>query len=76
MVKTQNIDAERLNIAIEKSGLKPGFICEKLGISRQALIDKKKGKTAFRQSEVYVMCDLLRLSDEESTQIFFPEKLG
>lgn len=76
MVKTQNIDSERLSIAIEKSGLKPSFISEKLGISRQALNDKKKGKTAFRQSEVYVMCDLLRLSDEESTQIFFPEKLG
>lgn len=76
MVKTQNIDTDLLDRAIERSGLKPCFISEKLGITRQALNNKKKGKTAFRQSEVYVMCDLLRLTDEESTKIFFPEKLG
>lgn len=71
MVKTQNIDTERLDRAIKKSGLKQSFISEKMGISKQALSDKKNGKTAFRQSEVYVMCDLLQLSDEESNQIFF-----
>lgn len=76
MVKTLNIDTELLDEAIERSGLKPGYIAEKLGISRQAYNNKRRGLNAFRQSEVYVMSDLLRLSDEQSNKIFFPEKLG
>ena len=72
MVKTQNIDTELLDKAIEKSGLKPSFIADKLGISRQAYNRKRQGQVAFRKSEVYVMCDLLRLSDSEGNQIFFP----
>jgi hypothetical protein len=76
MVKTLNIDSDLLKKAIERSGLKPSFIAEKLGVTRQALNNKINGKTAFRQSEVYVMCDLLRLSEEERIQIFFPEMLG
>ena len=76
MVKTQNVDTELLNQAIEKSGLKTTFITEKLGISKQAYHKKRLGKSAFRQSEVYVMCDLLKLDDEQKKQIFFPEMLG
>lgn len=72
MVKTQDVDTELLNEAIKRSGLKSGFIAETLGISRQAFNNKCKGKTQFRKSEVYVMCDLLKLSTEESKQIFFP----
>jgi len=76
MVKTQNVDTELLKRTIERSGLKPSFISDTLGVSRQALNGKVNGKIAFRQSEVYVMCDLLRLTDEEKVQIFFPEMLG
>lgn len=76
MVKTLNIDTGLLEEAIEKSGLKPGHIAEKLGISRQAYNNKRRGLSAFRQSEVYVMSDLLKLTDEQSQKIFFPEKLG
>lgn len=76
MVKTQNVDTELLKRTIERSGLKSSFISDKLGVSRQALNGKVNGKIAFRQSEVYVMCDLLRLTDEEKIQIFFPEMLG
>lgn len=72
MVKTQNVDIDRLNEAIEKSGLKSSFISKTLGVTPQAFNSKRRGKTAFRQSEVYVMTDLLKLSREESMQIFFP----
>ena len=75
MVKTQNVDTALLDKAIEKSGLRSSYIAEKLGISRQAYNKKRTGKTAFRQSEVYVMCDLLRLNETEGSNIFFPEKL-
>lgn len=76
MVKTQNVDTELLKKAIVKSGLKLSYIVDTLGMSRQAFHKKQKGDTPFRQSEVYVICDLLKLNPEESSKIFFPEKLG
>ena len=72
MVKTQNIDTVLLEDAISKSGLRINFILEKLGITRQAFDRKRKGQYAFRQSEVYVLCDLLDLDDEKRNLIFFP----
>lgn len=72
MVKTQNIDVEKLALARKKSGIKSSKFCEELGISRQAFSNKCKGKTQFRMSEVYVMGDLMRLTDEEKDAIFFP----
>lgn len=76
MVKTQNIDTVLLEDAIERSGLKVNYILEQLGITRQAFDHKRKGRNAFRQSEVYVLCDLLKLDNDSKVKIFFPEKLG
>lgn len=74
MIKTQNIDVEMLEDYIEKSGLRIGFICQQLGISRQMFDRKRKGKNSFRQSEVYVLCDLLKISDDATkVKIFYPE---
>lgn len=72
MVKALNIDTEMLDDAITKCGLKTAYITEQLGISRQAFDRKRKGINAFRQSEVYVLCDLLKLDDNAKKQIFFP----
>lgn len=76
MVKTISINTEMLDRAIENSGLKTNYIVEQLGISRQAFDKKRKGENAFRQSEVYVLCDLLKLDGTQGSEIFFPEKLG
>lgn len=76
MVKTRNVDTEMLKEAIERSGLKTSYIVDTLGMSRQAFFKKQSGEIAFRQSEVYVLCDLLKLNPTESVKIFFPEKLG
>ena len=74
MVKTQNVDTELLDSRINDSGLRISYICTQLGISRQAFDKKRKGITAFRQSEVYVLCDLLGISDAETKiKIFYPE---
>ena len=74
MVKTQNVDTKLLEEYIVNSGLRIAYICEQLGITRQAFDKKRKGVTAFRQSEVYVLCDLLRITDAmEKTKIFYPE---
>ena len=76
MVKTRHIDREKLEEAIQKSGYRPGYIIEQLGISKQGFHNKKIGKTAFRQSEVYVLCSLLGLSDQDKIDIFFPEEVS
>ena len=76
MVKTQNIDTALLNKAIEDSGKRVGFLVDALGLSRQAFDRKRKGLTSFRLSEVYVLCDLLDIKDEQTKNaIFFPEKV-
>lgn len=66
MVNTQLLDEK-----MKESGYKIGFIVSKLGISRQAFDKKRKNKYPFKGAEVYVLCDLLRLSDDAKTQIFF-----
>ena len=70
MVKTQNVDTELLNKYIDKSGLKVGFICDSLGISRQMFDRKRNGVNSFRGSEIYVLCDLLKVTDEDKPKIF------
>ncbi len=72
MAKMLNVETSLLDNAIENSGLRIAYIVEKLGISRQAFDSKRKGRYAFRQSEVYVLCDLLNLDDEKRALIFFP----
>lgn len=74
MVKTHNIDTELLDQYIKNSGLRIAYILEQLGISRQAFDKKRKGVYAFRQSEVYVLCSLLRITDNtEKAKIFYPK---
>ena len=70
MVKAQNVDEQLLNDYIEKSGYKIGYICEQLGISRQAFDKKLKNVNKFRVSEVYVLCDLCRIPDADKHKIF------
>lgn len=68
MINTQLLDAK-----IEASGLKIGYIIEKLGLSRNGFDKKRKGITPFRVSEVYVLKDLLKLTDEDEVIIFYPK---
>ena len=70
MVKTQDVDTVLLDKYIEDSGLKVGYITDSLGISRQAFDKKRKGKVAFRASEVFVLCALLKIPDAEKPKIF------
>lgn len=70
MVNTQLLDDR-----IESSGLKRGYIVEKLGLSRFGFDKKLKGQTPFRVAEIYVLCDLLNISESEKQRIFFDEKV-
>lgn len=66
-VNTQLLDAK-----IAESGLRTNFIIEKLGLSANGFYKKKNGVTPFRVAEVYVICDLLHISEEEKSEIFLP----
>ena len=63
-------DTQLLEDKIKSSGLKIGYIVDKLGISRQAWDKKKKNEIPFRAAEVYVLCDLLNISDEDKPKFF------
>jgi len=67
------INAQLLDKKIEESGLKTNFLISQLGLSANGFYKKKNGETPFRVSEIYVLSDLLRLSAEEKTKIFYPE---
>ena len=71
MVKTHHIDTALLDKAIDSSGLKINFLCDALGITRQAFDKKRKGKAAFRLSEVFVLCYYLNLDAAQKNAIFF-----
>ena len=70
LIKTQNVDAQLLNEYINKSGLKINYILEQLVISYQAFDMKRKSRNSFRASEVYVLCDLLNITDDDKKRIF------
>ena len=70
MVKEKAPNLQLLDDYIEKSGLRSGFIVEKLGITRQAFNYKRNGKIQFRAAEAYVLCDLLKIPDEDKAKIF------
>lgn len=72
LAKTCRVSSEMLESAIDRSGMRVAFLCDQLGISRQAFQKKREGKVPFRLSEVYVLCDLLRLDDHQKDAIFFP----
>lgn len=69
------VNTELLNTKIDDSGLKTTFIVDKLGISRQAFDKKRKNVIPFRVAEIYVVSDLLRLTDDEKQDIFFAKEL-
>lgn len=70
------VDTISLEKKISDSGYKMGFITDKLGISRQAFDFKKKNKRKFRTAEIYVLCSLLNISDDEKEDIFFVKEVN
>lgn len=64
------VNTDLLNDRIDGSGLKIKFICEKLGLSRQGFNDKRINKTPFTVPEVFVLCSLLMIKEDEKAKIF------
>lgn len=65
-------DTLLLKEKIESSGLRIGFIADKLGINRTTLWKKVNNERSFKQNEIMQMCELLRIDSlEEKEHIFF-----
>lgn len=64
------MDLEKLNEAIEKSGISITFIADAMNISRQQLYKKLAGETEFKVSEVNCLFNILKLSYKEKMDIF------
>lgn len=64
-----------LNDRITLSHIPITAIAEEMGISRQTLYLKMKGERDFKTSEVYKLCDVLRLTNEEKRLIFFADEV-
>lgn len=57
---------------VESSGLRTGFIAERLGISRAGWYRKLKGKSPFTAEQIQIMCDILHITSlREKEDIFF-----
>ena len=70
MVNTQLLDSK-----IDNSGFRVSHIIENLGLSRNGFDKKRKGKIPFKKPEIYVLCDLLHLTEDEKQSIFFADKV-
>lgn len=57
---------------IKESGLKRGYIIEKLGTSYEWFNKKIANETPFKAYEIQILCDLLKIADlNEKEAIFF-----
>ena len=63
---------ELLDKYINKSGLKISFIAEQLGITVQSFGQKRNNLSSFKAAEIYVLCDLLHITDDKD-KIFCPK---
>lgn len=69
------MDIDYLNEVIAASGKTIKSIALKMGLSRQSLYLKMNGKREFKASEVYKLCEILRLTNEEKERIFFTNEV-
>jgi hypothetical protein len=69
------MNIERLISKIDEINIPISTITEKLGMSRQAFYNRISGKCEFKVSEVEKVCEILRLTSEEKSTIFFDDKV-
>lgn len=59
---------------IRQSGLKKGYLAERLGISRTTLCTLLRNESEFKTSQIKILCDVLDIKDDETMKaIFFAE---
>lgn len=68
-------DTDLLLEVIRGSGLRLGYIAEKLGITYYSLHKKIYNVTQFKATEIQTVSELLKLSVEQREKIFFAVKV-
>ena len=68
-------DTELLREAVDRSGHKKTYIAKRIGLTYQGFLNKERGESEFRQSEIEGLGELLGLSMEEKERIFFAKKV-
>lgn len=69
------MNLEYLNGRIAMSKIPITAIAESMAISRQSLYLKMKGEREFKTSEVAKLCEILRLTEEEKSLVFFTDRV-
>lgn len=64
------VDIKALNDAITRAGVKKKALANALGITPNSLTRKLDGSVDFKVSEICIIRDFLRLSNEEVCKIF------
>ena len=62
---------ELLQVKIKESGYKLNYVAERCGLTYQGLKKKLDGETEFKVSEMGILKDLLKLTEDEVQAIFF-----
>ena len=69
------MDLYYLNSKIDEINIPITTLANKMGISRQSLYLKLKGRREFKTSETRKICEILRLTIKERNRIFFADKV-
>ncbi|RGD73850.1 helix-turn-helix domain-containing protein [Anaerofustis stercorihominis] len=56
---------------IKNSGLKKGYIAEKMGICLSTFSRKVNNKVEFNTKQISSLCEILHINDDERNKIFF-----
>ena len=56
---------------IRQSGLKKGFLAEKLGVSRGTFCALLNNNAEFKANQIRVLCELLGIEDDETLRAIF-----
>jgi hypothetical protein len=65
--------SQKLKVLIDSSGYKIRFIAEQIGLTYQGFVNKINDIAKFRANEIAILCDLLKISDDERNAIFFDQ---
>lgn len=69
------VDLERLKKAIHRKGLSYSEIAKALEITRSCMSKKMSGVIDFKVSQVYLLAELLKLSEQERDEIFYKNEV-
>lgn len=65
--------SQMLKAKVDGSGYKIRFIAEQIGLTYQGFVNKINDIAKFRANEIAILCDLLKVTDEERNAIFFDQ---